>query len=1244
MNIWDVLGLAPTQDVSAIRRAYAAAAARYNPEDHPEEFLAVRQAYEQAMAYARGQEPPAAAPERDTPPPLSQQDAPPTPPPAATGGFTLQDTLDSEQAFSSPALDRFLELYRSKQRRERKQWDLWFTSPEFLAVFHDSRFTAALRRAVEETGEEFPPPKEFQIALAVAYRFRAVVYQDRTEFALEEGAGFEGVDDILHIAILGPLVRKLQGNDLTLSAAYQDYDALCSLLRNEVWDQPVLERLGKIINQYSSTYLKEKCSGTAPHERNVVSLRLLETYFSTQALPEDAYEVLWNTFDLNTAVMGRAKIFYGRLREIAMEKAPEVCGQRERFVELRTAYSDLGSDVTAAGGADSPQSRALVDRFMAREDFGRAIRNRLFVREQVLPYWCSWFSNPYLLEKLSTIYEADPSLPYAQNVVEAIRQALLRRAEEMAAKREREQLAQLAQEEITPECCTLSHPLFLRYFLQTAFYWAEGQDRESLHALLEAEFPSNDVWNRRLSQAGLSRSIPLTQYGTDENGQSVENTLEVQLCFHQFYVEYRIDGQELCNPPLPFWGLSQLEDDEVFLLLLPILSAYQEEWEDVAAHIQQRLARLGLPSDLIRPVAQALAGEAACLVPTEGGTAILRPARFYRESEEELYCCLWYGNGRLLTFRRTGQDLRIQHEFCQDNITSLNKAQRIAEKIFDEVFSPVRGLSQLSTRRCTRLHVERSGMPNQDFEGENITPELLEQVFLDFRKKYVTCVVVNEELVLLWSQRSFVPPSEPATCALLRFRDASQAWDALLSDWECYCYTDSELVSYIPFRTGSLPEYAVHRTPKKPIDALIGLLNGIEGGNGQWSNKVYRNNSAHHYYFVKRTVGAFPMEEVCGGPLLRRRYVLPKPPRRFSYREPGGILSTQEVNPATRLTLGDLLVRFEMGKLDDLSLSWELEELGTVHLVLLHEQVEGEHRDLVVLIQDDKQMILYLVADQQEYIDRENKVPKAQFQGCMIPRYLIHYNFARVRDFLDLFFLSLPRPEPLLNNNFEAMALGPKHLTKLGFEEHRRKLLEPQERRQTADRLSAQETHTAANTPGSLLEAGAGENAAEHQAPPEQAGMAGAELPLQTENAGATEEQITALEKRFHVKLPDDLKEFYKKHNGVSFPSGVQLDSESCELRYFHPIGQQYQEHILTIDKLLEWQEMDGFIPMCYVPICSDEADDSYYVRVDEEGYGKIYYIFSECLDDFLADPQGEGLIANSFAEFLGKLHFSTGN
>ena len=1043
MNIWEVLGLAPTKDLGAIRRAYAAAAAQYNPEDHPEEFLAVRRAYEQAMVYARGQER-----TDDTTDCLTSQ--PQAEASMVTGGFTLSDELEPDQPFTTPALDRFFELYRSKQRRDRKQWDLWFTSPEFLTVFHDPRFTEALRAAVDEAGEEFPPPKEVQTALAIAYRFRAVVYRDHTEFALEEGAGFEGLDDILHIAVRGPLVRKLQGNDLVLSAAYQDYGALCDLVREGIWNQPALEHLQKLLNRYSSAHLHEKCSGNPERERNVVSLRLLEAFFANESLPEDAYEVLWNTFDLNTAIMGRAKIFYGRLREIAMQKAPEVCGQRERFVELRTAYSDLGADVQEAGGEDSPGGRALVDQFMAREDFHRAVRNRLFVRDQVLSYWCSWFSNAYFLQNLSAIYQADPTLPYAQDVVETIRRALLQREAELAAKQERERLAQLALEEISPACCTFSHPLFLRYFLQNAFYWTEGQG-ENLYALLDREFPSNAVWNQRLAQAGLSRSIPLTQSGTDANGQNIQHILEIQILFHQFYVEYRMDGQVLSNPPLPFWGLSQLEDDEMFLLLLPTLAAYQEEYEDVAAHLEERLVRLGLPDRLIAPTAAALAGEAACLVPTEEGTAILRPARFFWESEEELYCCLWYGNGRLLTFRRTAEETKLQYAFCRDNVPSLEQAQRIAGEIFKEVFAPDRGLAKLSAGLCSHLHVDRSGMPSQDFEGDAITPDLLEQLFQEFEKKWITRLVVNGDLVLLWSRRSFVTASVPGTCALLRFRDASQSWDALLSDWESYYYAQADETPQVPFRMGFLPDYIVHRTPKKPIDTLIAILSGVADGNGRWSNKVYLNNGAYHYYFVKRALGGFPVEEIRGGPLLRRRYVLPKPPYHFSYREPGGPLSTQEVNAATRLTLGDLLVRFEMGGLEYLSLSWELEDLGLVHLALLHEQADTGRRDLAVLIQDSSQMILYLVGDRKEYIDREKKVPKAEFWGRMIPRYLIHYDFTLIRDFLDLFFLSLPRPEPFLNNNFGAMAFGPKHLTKLGFEEHRRRLLEPKEIKQTGE-------------------------------------------------------------------------------------------------------------------------------------------------------------------------------------------------
>lgn len=146
------------------------------------------------------------------------------------------------------------------------------------------------------------------------------------------------------------------------------------------------------------------------------------------------------------------------------------------------------------------------------------------------------------------------------------------------------------------------------------------------------------------------------------------------------------------------------------------------------------------------------------------------------------------------------------------------------------------------------------------------------------------------------------------------------------------------------------------------------------------------------------------------------------------------------------------------------------------------------------------------------------------------------------------------------------------------------------------------------------------------------------DMPFEIANPGATEEEIVALEKRFHFQIPQDLREFYLKHNGAVFPSGAQLDPESCQLRHFHSIGQQYQEYIYTINRLLEWQDMDKFIPMCYIPFCADEANDHYYIRVDEKGYGEIHYIV-----DFLDNPniEGVGLIANSFTEFLEQIEFS---
>lgn len=55
MSIWDILGIEPTTNARAIKRAYARQLAQHHPEDDPEGFQLVQSAYERALLIARGE-------------------------------------------------------------------------------------------------------------------------------------------------------------------------------------------------------------------------------------------------------------------------------------------------------------------------------------------------------------------------------------------------------------------------------------------------------------------------------------------------------------------------------------------------------------------------------------------------------------------------------------------------------------------------------------------------------------------------------------------------------------------------------------------------------------------------------------------------------------------------------------------------------------------------------------------------------------------------------------------------------------------------------------------------------------------------------------------------------------------------------------------------------------------------------------------------------------------------------------
>ena len=104
MDIWNILGLEPTQDVSAIKRAYAQKTRDCHPEEDPEGFMRLREAYQAALDCAQGDGAPAGQAEPEAGRGAEGQERP-------AAGWTLEEPEEGLNPFEdSEAIRQFLEL------------------------------------------------------------------------------------------------------------------------------------------------------------------------------------------------------------------------------------------------------------------------------------------------------------------------------------------------------------------------------------------------------------------------------------------------------------------------------------------------------------------------------------------------------------------------------------------------------------------------------------------------------------------------------------------------------------------------------------------------------------------------------------------------------------------------------------------------------------------------------------------------------------------------------------------------------------------------------------------------------------------------------------------------------------------------------------------------------------------------------------------------------------------------------
>ena len=164
MSIWELLGIAPTEDISKIKSAYARQAKQFHPEEHPEEFKALQSAYKAALQIAKSRKAGTGAafgnafgqgkkPERDAenfgrlPEPERDIESHGPEPNTGTSGqepgtardfdFSAVDSYGEREHF----LSQFLLLSKNPCLKNRTEaWDYFLNRNAFADLFADTEF------------------------------------------------------------------------------------------------------------------------------------------------------------------------------------------------------------------------------------------------------------------------------------------------------------------------------------------------------------------------------------------------------------------------------------------------------------------------------------------------------------------------------------------------------------------------------------------------------------------------------------------------------------------------------------------------------------------------------------------------------------------------------------------------------------------------------------------------------------------------------------------------------------------------------------------------------------------------------------------------------------------------------------------------------------------------------------------------------------------------------------------------
>lgn len=1063
-NIWTVLGVEVTKDISAIKRAYAQKARTFHPEEDLQGFLELRKAYQEALSYAEGET--GCFTELD---PMESEainadgKMPGAEKPEEPGddGWTLsgkpRQVAGANPYADHEAIRSFLDLYTGKQRKDSKRWLDYFTSDAFLNAAWDWRFTAMLLEHIVRLEEEYKVNREFLNWLCVAYQLtvsRAVYSNpdgsERTEFEFQihTGARFEGQESVFEIATKGPAPKQFKGNELAIYDSFTEYHRLVSMADKGVWSESEIGEYSQIIYCYAASYITDKCQQRwdVDHERHPAGLRLITHFFRRDGLPEELYRILWQRLDLKDVIMGRAKILYGSLKELVLERLPELADQqREKYTQLREDFNTYAINTYKQSGKSAQATDEDIqktDIFFAREDFQRALLDRRFVEDEMLHTWVHESRCDYYLKRIIQFYNKHENAPCAQRVMERAREML--RCQELARRLQKDK-----ETKASDSAVNFKSSAFFRHWLNTGFY--QASDPESGCRLLEylsQELPFLPEWSREFLKVTGEDIVPVPV-----NCVLGSDTVEIR--FHLRYMEFLLNGNPIYRPCLKWERVRALADVDAFFFCLPVTVTTYGKYEVVKAEILRRLEDTAAPQDGSAVIAACLAGQVCSLpLPGEVGQVWNReeyadrevapeirslppesvlPFELFAEDTEHLYGCTWNeGDQALMLFEQLPFGRQMLRDGLFDGVEDARSAIALARQVLEETLNPPRlPMEQLVNLPdavyakldfntvCRDQNASPLWSSPAELLGEAVTTENLEELLTWFAAGWIERLELSwKDMIPIGKEQDYDPQralvfmkagSSGYVC--LYFDDLRAKSYALLEKPELYGKVKDN-ISFVPFRRGRLFRQVIHRSfssIRRRLDVIfrqVSWPNNVKFmAGGIWDYAINVSHGRTKYYLDKQLLADFPVERAHNGPDAPFYFSF-YPDSAACVDDEGGV-ETLEDKPSNRGQLQQMLIRFLKGGFHKLRLTWGKEKGRRRHIVLL----QDSGRFLMAWVQEEKQTVEYHVADVRTYMDvAGKKYPKDTFQGRITPAYLIHDGVMPLRNALDLLLTHIENP------------------------------------------------------------------------------------------------------------------------------------------------------------------------------------------------------------------------------------------